>query len=381
VRSSRRLALSLVFVAVLVVLFWVPWDSLAAAGTDWPTSVVVVLTVVFVVALVGFPVMMMWGHGRRHRDWAARIGDITLGAVWVFFVWSLIGDLVRLVLVMAGAESRTSSRVVAVAVLVVAFALLAWGHFEAMRVPRVKEVDVTVARLGRGLDGLRMVIVTDTHFGALNRAKWSSRVAAVVNGLEPDIACHAGDIADGEVDQRQAQAGHLEGVRANLAKAYITGNHEYFSQAQDWVDYMARIGWSPLRNSHVVVERGGDKLVLAGVDDATAAASKEPGHGADLAAALAGVDPNLPVVLLAHQPKQVTTAVAAGVDLQISGHTHGGQIWPFTYLVRIDQPSVSGLTRHGERTQLYTSRGSGFWGPPFRVFAPSEITLITLRAG
>jgi predicted MPP superfamily phosphohydrolase len=381
VRSSRRLLLSVVFVIVLLALFWVPWDALAAAGTDWPTPVVVVLTVVFAVALVAFPILMMWGHGRRHRDWAARIGDITLGAVWVFFVWSLIGDLVRLVLVLTGAENRSSSRIVAVAVLVVAIGLLAWGHFEAMRVPRVKEVDVSVARLGRGLDGLRIVVVTDTHFGPLDRAKWSSKVADVVNGLEPDIACHAGDIADGEVEQREVQARHLEGVRAKLAKAYITGNHEYFSQAQDWVDYMGRIGWNPLRNSHIVLERGGDKLVLAGVDDATAASSKVAGHGADLPAALAGADPDLPVVLLAHQPKQVTAAVVAGVDLQISGHTHGGQIWPFRYLVKIDQPSVSGLSRHGERTQLYTSRGSGFWGPPFRVFAPSEITLITLHAG
>jgi predicted MPP superfamily phosphohydrolase len=380
VRSSRRLLLSVVFVIVLVALFWVPWDSLAAAGTGWPTPVVVVLTVVFAVTLVSFPVMMMWGHGRRHRDWAARIGDITLGAVWVFFVWSLFGDLARLVLLLAGAENPTSSRIVAVAVLVVAVGLLAWGHFEAMRVPRVKEVDVTVARLGRGLDGLRIVVVTDTHFGPLDRANWSAKVSAVVNELEPDIACHAGDIADGEVEQREVQAGHLESVRAKLAKAYITGNHEYFSQAQDWVDYMARIGWNPLRNSHVVLERGGDRLILAGVDDATAASSKVAGHGADLTAALAGTDPELPVVLLAHQPKQVTAAVAAGVDLQISGHTHGGQIWPFRYLVKLDQPSVSGLSRHGDRTQLYTSRGSGFWGPPFRVFAPSEITLITLRA-
>ena len=136
-----------------------------------------------------------------------------------------------------------------------------------------------------------------------------------------------------------------------------------------------------LHNRHIVVERGGDTLVVAGVDDVTAHGSGVDGHGADLAAALAGVDPALPVLLLAHQPKQVAQAASAGVDLQISGHTHGGQIWPFHFLVRLDQPVVQGLSRHGERTQLYTSRGTGFWGPPFRVFAPSEITLLTLRRG
>jgi len=143
---------------------------------------------------------------------------------------------------------------------------------------------------------------------------------------------------------------------------------------------MSGLGWDALHNKHVTVERGGDRLVVAGIDDRTAKGSGKPGHGADLGAALAEVDPSLPVLLLAHQPKQVEQAVELGIDLQISGHTHGGQIWPFHYLVRTDQPVVSGLSRHGERTQLYTSRGSGFWGPPFRVFAPSEITLITLRA-
>jgi predicted MPP superfamily phosphohydrolase len=143
---------------------------------------------------------------------------------------------------------------------------------------------------------------------------------------------------------------------------------------------MQGIGWEALHNRHVVVERGGDKLIVAGVDDATAKGSGDAGHGANLAAALDGAHPEVPVLLLAHQPKQLTRAVEAGVDLQVSGHTHGGQIWPFNFLVRLDQPVVHGLSRHGERTQLYTSRGAGFWGPPFRVFAPSELTVLTLRA-
>jgi predicted MPP superfamily phosphohydrolase len=164
-----------------------------------------------------------------------------------------------------------------------------------------------------------------------------------------------------------------------LARVYVTGNHEYFSEAQGWLEYMDRIGWSVLHNRHIVVERGGDRMVIAGVDDATAKGSGLVGHGADLDAALAGAEAGLPIVLLAHQPKQVAHAVAAGVDLQVSGHTHGGQIWPFHFLVRLEQPVVHGLSRHGRRTQLYTSRGTGFWGPPFRIFAPSEITLLTLR--
>jgi predicted MPP superfamily phosphohydrolase len=239
---------------------------------------------------------------------------------------------------------------------------------------------VAISRLGTGLDGTKLVLLTDTHYGPLNRVRWSRRVGEVVNTLDADILCHTGDIADGTPAKRREQAAPLESMRAGLARVYVTGNHEYFGDAQGWLAHMAELGWQPLHNRHVVVERGGDRLVLAGVDDRTAQGSGNPGHGADLGAALAGTDSELPVVLLAHQPQQIPAAVEAGVDLQLSGHTHGGQIWPFHYLVRTDQPALQGLTRFSARTQLYTSRGTGFWGPPLRIFAPSEITLLVLRS-
>jgi predicted MPP superfamily phosphohydrolase len=336
-------------------------------------------TLLFVAGVAATPVLMTLGHGHRHIDRAAAVGDALLGVAWVLFAWSVIGQLLGLVLLVAGVEDPARSRMVAGTVLTVAAVLLVWGYAEAMRVPRVNNVDVAIDALGRGLDGLRIVIITDTHFGPINRAQWSAAVVARVNELAADVVCHLGDIADGTANTRQAQASPLASVKALSARAYVTGNHEYFSEAQGWLDYMEGIGWSALHNRHIIVERGGDRLVIAGVDDATATASGSLGHGEDLQTALAGTDRTLPVVLLAHQPKQVEHAMTAGVDLQISGHTHGGQIWPFNLLVRLEQPVVSGLSRHGDRTQLYTSRGTGFWGPPFRVFAPSEITVLTLR--
>ncbi|WP_380565675.1 metallophosphoesterase [Streptacidiphilus jeojiensis] len=367
-------------VAVLVLLFLLPWWTLFAAGADWPFPVVLVGSVVFAAALFAFPVLMVRGHGRRRSDPAARAADTTLGIVWVLFAWSALSGLLRLVLFAFGVGDPARSRIVAVAVAVVAAVLLVWGHHEAMRLPRVKRLDVTVPRLGRGLDGTRVVVLADTHYGPIDRADWSARVAEAVNELDADIVCHAGDIADGTLDQRRGQAAPLGTMRSQLAKVYVTGNHEYFGEAQGWLDHMAELGWEPLHNRHLVVQRGGDSLVLAGVDDVTAASSGLAGHRANLDGALAGADPELPVLLVAHQPKYVGQAASAGIDLQVSGHTHGGQIWPFNFLVRIDQPVVHGLSRHGARTQLYTSRGTGFWGPPFRVFAPSEITLLTLRS-
>ena len=380
-RRSRHLGRLTIVVAIVLLLFGVPWWTLLASGAAWPPAVFVTGTLLFAAAAIALPTLMMFGHGHRHLDRAAVAGDALLGAAWVLFVWSVLGQVAGLLMLAAGVEDPVRSRWVAGVVLVVTAVLLAWGFAEAMRVPRVREVDVAVARLGSGLDGLRVALITDTHYGPINRARWSAAVVARVNDLGADVVCHVGDIADGTVNVRENQASALASVRASSARVYVTGNHEYFSEAQGWLDYMERIGWAALHNRHVIVERGGDRLIVAGVDDATAKASGVDGHGANLDAALAGADPTLPVLLLAHQPKQVTHAVRAGVDLQVSGHTHGGQIWPFNYLVRLDQPVVQGLSRHGQRTQLYTSRGTGFWGPPFRVFAPSEITLLTFRAG
>jgi predicted MPP superfamily phosphohydrolase len=358
-----------VLVTVLGLLFGVPWWTLVMAP-QWPVPVQVAGTMLFAVAVLAFPATMFLGHGRS-LDWASRTGDTLLGIVWVLFTWSLLGNLLRI---------GFGPRVVAVSVATVAVLLLLYGYAEAMRVPRIKRLEVTLERLGRGLDGTRVVMLTDTHYGPIDRARWSAKVAEAINKLEPDIVCHTGDIADGTAEMRHEQSAPLGTIQAKLARTYITGNHEYYSGAAGWLDRMAELGWDCLHNRHVVVERGGARLIVAGIDDLTAAGSGLTGHGADPEAALAGADRDLPVLLLAHQPKQVRTAVEHDVDLQISGHTHGGQIWPFHYLVRTDQPSVAGLTRHGARTQLYTSRGTGFWGPPFRVFAPSEITLITLRS-
>ncbi len=380
-RSRRKWFRWAVVSAILLLLFGVPWWTLLSAGTRWPVAVDVAGSVVFVAAFVALPAMMMLGHGRRHRDWAAATGDALLGAVWVLFVWSVLAQGLRLALLLLGVEDPDRSRVVAGAVVAVVVVLLGWGFLEAMRVPRVRHVDVTIPGLGGGLDGLRVAIITDTHFGPIDRSRWSAAVVGRVNELDADVVCHVGDIADGTVEVREQQAKTLAVVRARLARVYVTGNHEYFYEAQGWLDYMERIGWDALHNRHIVVERGGDRLVVAGVDDATAQGSGVEGHGSNLDAALRDADPALPVLLLAHQPKQIPHAVRAGVDLQISGHTHGGQIWPFNFLVRLDQPVVRGLSRHGERTQLYTSCGTGFWGPPFRVFAPSEITALTLRRG
>ncbi len=180
-------------------------------------------------------------------------------------------------------------------------------------------------RLGAGLDGTRVALITDTHYGPLDRARWSARVCETVNTLEADLVCHTGDIADGTAERRRAQAAPWVRCGRPGPWVYVTGNHEYYSEAQGWVDLMDELGWEPLRNRHLLLERGGDSLVVAGVDDVTAESSGLAGHRAHLAGALDGADPDLPVLLLAHQPKFIDRAAAHGIDLQLSGHTHGGR--------------------------------------------------------
>jgi predicted MPP superfamily phosphohydrolase len=159
----------------------------------------------------------------------------------------------------------------------------------------------------------------------------------------------------------------------------VTGNHEYFVDTEAWLRHLPTLGVEVLRNERVALRRGTASVDLAGIDDRTAASSGLPGHGANLAAALDGRDAAVPVVLMAHQPVMVEEAMAAGVDLQLSGHTHGGQLWPFDYAIRLDQPATEGLSRHGD-TQLYVTSGAGYWGPPMRIGARPEVTVVELRA-
>ena len=361
---------------ISAILHGVPWWRLVFTP-HWAAGVTVAATVVTAVLVAALPLAVVVG---RIRGWEGLLtaGAIWLGAVWQLFVWTLAGEVLRAALLAAGMPDPLRARVAACAVLGWTVGLLGWGMYRALGPVPVRERDVRIDGLGAGLDGLRIVQITDTHLGPFLSRRWATRITEQVNAVRADVLAHTGDLVDGSLGARRHQVEPFGAASAHDVRVFITGNHEYYSGAREWTDYMASLGWTVLRNRHVVVRRGADALVVAGIDDRTAATSGVPGHGADLDAALAGAPEGAPVVLLAHQPRQVLGAVDR-VDLQLSGHTHGGQLWPFGWLVRLDQPVLAGLSRHGPRTQLYTSRGTGFWGPPFRIFAPPEIAVLVLR--
>jgi hypothetical protein len=251
------------------------------------------------------------------------------------------------------------------------------GARAALRVPSVRRVELRLERWPRALDGFRIAQISDVHVGLLLGARFAAALVARVNALAADLVVVTGDLVDGSVARLADEVAPFAGLRGRHGVFFVTGNHDFYSGASSWAAHLGSLGLRVLRNERVVIGQGDAAFDLAGVDDHRGDWVR--GSTEDLEAALAGRDPARPVVLLAHDPSTFRRAARLGVDLQLSGHTHGGQIWPFHHLVRLAVPFVAGLHRRGA-SQLYVSRGSGFWGPPLRLFAPAEIGEIVLRA-
>jgi predicted MPP superfamily phosphohydrolase len=265
------------------------------------------------------------------------------------------------------------ARSLAITAGLVATGTVGTGVPTALGPPRLWRAPIVLAKLPRRLDGFRIALVADIHLGPLLGRAHTARIVSTVNGLDADLVAIVGDLVDGTVAELGPATEPLRDLRATHGSYFVTGNHEYFSGYAEWVDEVRALGVRPLRNERVEV----DAIDLAGVNDVT---GRSYDDGPDFASALDGRDPARPVVLLAHQPVQVRESARRGVDLQLSGHTHGGQVYPFSYVVRLQQPVLAGYGRFGG-TQLFVTRGAGFWGPPVRVGAPPDITLIELRAG
>jgi predicted MPP superfamily phosphohydrolase len=244
----------------------------------------------------------------------------------------------------------------------------------------VVSVRIPLRGLPPALEGLRIVQISDIHVGPTIKHGYLEAIVERVNALQPDVIAVTGDLVDGSVAELAAHVAPLARLRARHGVFFVTGNHEYYSGVHGWVDELTRLGLRVLHNEHVVLQHDGAALVLAGVTDFSGH-HFDPAHRSDPVAALRGAPPDAVRVLLAHQPRSAAAAAEAGFDLQISGHTHGGQFLPWTFFVPFQQPYTAGLHQLG-RLSVYVSRGTGYWGPPKRLGAPSEIGELRLaRAG
>ncbi len=364
------------------------WARLIRAP-GWPQPWPTILTVLLAGAAVGMLVVQI-----ARRRFGLEVDAITWPVlIWaglaLFLILTLFGiDLVRwaqaAATTIAGADPGLRdperrvflSRLAVGGALVASLGLLGAGLRSVLGGPYLTRVRIVLERLPAALSGLSIVQITDVHVGHVIRRDYVAEVVRRVNALAPDVVVITGDLVDGPVARLGAAVEPLGELRATHGVFFVSGNHDYYAGIEPWVLFLERLGVRVLRNERVSIGEGADSFDLAGIEDPV---GRRTGHGPDLPAALAGRDPSRELVLLAHRPSAVGEAAEHGVGLQLSGHTHGGQIWPFTWLAHLVFPVVAGLARVGA-TQLYVNRGTGYIAIPVRLGSPSEITRVELVA-
>jgi predicted MPP superfamily phosphohydrolase len=359
-------------------------------GVRWVLSALFLALLVLLVATLLLPRIVGW----REPSWLAWPGYVWFGVVVYLFLALLVLEPVRLALrrwakrtppQAAEPEQKQAmnrrvflARASAVAAGGAAVGVVGAGMASALGPPDVLRLPVRLRRLDPALNGFTIAVVSDIHLGPLAGRAHTARIVRMINETEPDLVAIVGDLVDGTVEELGTAAEPLRDLVSREGAFFVTGNHEYFvPDTSSWLRELERLGVQPLRNENTAIRRGAAAFDLAGVNDVAGEQRSDP---PDFDRALSGVDDSRPTILLAHQPVQVAEAAAHGVDLQLSGHTHGGQMWPFHYVVRAAQPSLAGLSTV-DGTQLYVTRGAGFWGPPVRIGAPPDITVLSLSAG
>ena len=391
----------LVFIVALLHAF-VGWRLVPELAAPWGW----VLGVGLVLSAVLMPLGLLGSRVLR-QPWADRlswVGLLLMGLFSSLFVLTVLRDVLLLAawavdglgLVLPLSTLRTLS---GQATPLLALAVSVLGFLNARRTPAVVRVNVPIAGLPAALHGFTLAQISDVHVGPTIKHAFLQRIVATVNTLGADVVAITGDLVDGKVSELATHVAPLAGLQSRHGTFFVTGNHEYYSGAHAWIAELRRLGLTVLMNEHVVLYHSSNgkgmgagwdvdaqedsqtvaPLVLAGVADYSAH-HFDPTHRSDPAVALRGAPAHALVrVLLAHQPRSAAAAAQAGFDLQLSGHTHGGQFWPWNLFVPMQQPFTAGLNRL-QKLWVYTSRGTGYWGPPKRFGAPSEITALRLVA-
>jgi predicted MPP superfamily phosphohydrolase len=312
------------------------------------------------------------------REKAGRLQGLAffmMGMAATFLILLLVLRLAGLAL---GWEGRYWPSWAPWVMLACAAVLSLWGMQEAFGPALVRRIKLPTPGLHPDLEGLRIVQISDLHVNHFTGAAQVARLVEQVEALKPDLIAITGDLVDGPLDQLREAAAPMAGLKAPLGVHYVTGNHEYFWGVDGWLREFAGLGFTLLLNGHRILEHKRAKILVLGVNDPTALRMEQAGP--DLEQARAGAPAADYTILLAHQPQAYTMAEAAGADLFLAGHTHGGQFFPFPPIVSLFHRYFRGLYRHGGRMHVYIHSGSGFWGPPNRLGVPPEIALLILEA-
>lgn len=365
------LRLRLILLVLHAYVGWRLLPELAKGAGSWLIGGGYLLASAVLIPLV---VRVTWLNGR----WLAWPVALMTGVFSFLLQLTLLRDIVLTVWRLAAMPSEAAFVVSAWIVLAGTVLLSGYALWQARRVPRIVEVSVPLAGLPAALDGFSIVQLSDLHVGPTIKRRHLQRIVDRVNSLAPDLIAITGDLTDGRVEELEGDIAPLGELHARHGTVCVTGNHEYYSEAEAWVDAFRRQGLRVLINESERVEHDGATLAVAGITDASAGHYVTT-HRSDSAAAALGIPQGMTRVLLAHQPNSAPQAAEAGFDLQLSGHTHGGQMFPWNFLARRANRFLAGLGKEGQMW-VYTSRGTGYWGPPMRFGAPAEITRVRLMA-
>jgi predicted MPP superfamily phosphohydrolase len=376
--TFRRLFLSplWLFLSLPVYIGWRLLSALAIGPAGIALGIAALL-----IACVVIPLAVRTRSMRNQElaDIFSWVGLTAMGFFSSLFVFTVLRDLLLAFahLVLPASQAEAWSTPSAQFTLAITALVTLLGLIIARGRPRVTEVTIPINNLPQSLNGFSIAQISDVHVGATIKREFVEGIVRRVNQLEPDMIAVTGDLVDGSVSRLAAHTAPLAGLSAKYGAFFVTGNHEYYSGERAWTEEIRRLGLRVLKNEHVVLQHNGGLLVLAGVTDYSAH-HFDPSQRSDPAAALRGAPADAGAkILLAHQPSSATAAEKAGFDLQISGHTHGGQFWPWSFFIRYFQPFTGGLNRLNKLC-VYVNRGTGYWGPPNRFGVPSEITHITL---
>jgi uncharacterized protein len=356
------------------------WQALPAASAlrTWYAVVFAVFSLSFIIGRV------------LENYWLSVVSDVFvwIGSFWLaalaYFVLACLAvDIVRLVILLLPVQlpdfgDPARVRLLGLSGIVLVVLLVIAGGYWNARTPRIHRLSLAVAKQTQGIHALRIVVVSDVHLGTIIGQKRLSRLVGQINGLRPDLVLFAGDVVDEDLAPviRQNLGETLLSIRSRKGVYGITGNHEYIGGAEKACAYLEAHGIRMLRDTCVEIEGG---IVIAGREDRS---SRQFGgkQRKSLDELLAGVSPDIPLIMMDHQPFDLQDAAAHGVDLQLSGHTHHGQLWPFNYITSAIYEVSWGYVLKGS-THFYVSSGAGTWGPPVRTGNRPEIVEISMTFG
>lgn len=350
-------------------------------------------TGLILIFLVPFATSMLARYTEKYDGLISWIGYIGLAVVSFTFTFLVIRDIIWLIgaggikifslftnasPAVDAAKREFLLQATNLGIIGVAGTLTAYGIYEARRKPAIVNLDIPIKNLPADFNGFKIVQITDIHAGLTVKRDWIETVANEVQQLSPDLIAFTGDMADGSVPHLQNDVAPLAELTAPYGKFFVTGNHEYYSGAEQWVNHAREMGYDVLMNEHRIISKNGSSVVLAGITDYSGG-SFSPAHLSDPKKAFEGAPVDSTKILLAHQPRSLYQTDGLDLDLVLMGHTHGGQFFPWNLIATIGQPFIKGLNVWGEKTWAYVSKGTGYWGPPVRVGARSEITVLTLK--